>query len=93
MVAAEQARLHGGWWWSSMGARVMRGECWGAVSARVREEESEWEYWAARKGQGGDKRGLGVRHRCGVHGDGRVMRGRFGRDKSDRWDPQISESG
>jgi hypothetical protein len=26
----------------SLGARTTRGECWGAASVRVREEESEW---------------------------------------------------
>jgi hypothetical protein len=50
-------------------------------------------YKAVRKGRGGDGRGLGVRHGRRVHDDARVVRRRFRKDGSDRWDPWISESG
>jgi hypothetical protein len=49
--------------------------------------------WVARKRPGGDGRDHSVRHGCGVHGDARVVRGRFRGEGSDRRDPSVSEGG
>jgi hypothetical protein len=45
------------------------------------------------KGRGGDECDLGVRRGRGVHGDARIMLGRFGGEESDRRDPRVNESG
>jgi hypothetical protein len=45
------------------------------------------------KGRGGDGRDLGVCRGRRVHGDARVVHGRFGEDESNRRDPRVSESG
>jgi hypothetical protein len=37
--------------------------------------------------------GLGVHRGRGVHGNARVVRGRFGEDKSDKQQPRVSENG
>jgi hypothetical protein len=59
----------------------------------VRGKGSEWGTRQLEKGRGGDGRGLGVRLGHGVHGDARLVRGRFGREGSDRRDPRVGESG
>jgi hypothetical protein len=59
----------------------------------VRGKGSEWGTRQLEKGRGGDGRDLGVRLGRGVHDDTRLMRGRFGREGFDRWDPRVSESG
>jgi hypothetical protein len=43
------------------------------------------------KGRGGDRRGLGERRGCRVHGDAQVVHGWFGEEGSDRWNPPVSE--
>jgi hypothetical protein len=53
----------------------------------VREEESEWGTGQLEKSRSGDRHGLDVCCGHGVHGDARVVRGRFGRDGFDRRGP------